>query len=86
MQHCVSRLTSGFSSPVSTLLREPSALATLSPPDTDPQILERWGYAAANLHRNFVERRILVSKFGIAQHGFSETNTSDWFRNDGALP
>ena len=27
------------------------ALATLSPPETDPQILERWGYACAILHR-----------------------------------
>ena len=31
--------------PASTLLRMHFALATLSPPDTDPQILERWGYA-----------------------------------------
>ena len=31
--------------PASTLLRGPIALATLSPPETDPQILERWGYA-----------------------------------------
>ena len=28
-----------------TLLRGYLALATLSPPETDPQILERWGYA-----------------------------------------
>ena len=31
--------------PASTLLRGQLALATLSPPETDPQILERWGYA-----------------------------------------
>ena len=31
--------------PASTLLRGPTALATLSPPETDPQILERWRYA-----------------------------------------
>ena len=31
--------------PASTLLREHLALATLSPPETDPQILERWGCA-----------------------------------------
>ena len=31
--------------PASTLLRGNLALATLSPPETDPQILERWGYA-----------------------------------------
>ena len=31
--------------PASTLLRGHLALATLSPPETGPQILERWGYA-----------------------------------------
>ena len=31
--------------PPSTLLRGHLVLATLSPPETDPQILERWGYA-----------------------------------------
>ena len=31
--------------PASTLLRGHLALATLSPLETDPQILERWGYA-----------------------------------------
>ena len=31
--------------PASTLLRGHHALATLSPPETDPQILERWSYA-----------------------------------------
>ena len=31
--------------PASTLLHGLLALATLSPPETDPQILERWGYA-----------------------------------------
>ena len=31
--------------PASTLLRGPIALATLSPPETGPQILERWDYA-----------------------------------------
>ena len=30
--------------PASTLLRGHLALATLSLPETDPQILERWGY------------------------------------------
>ena len=29
----------------STLLRRQLALATLSPPETDPRILERWGCA-----------------------------------------
>ena len=31
--------------PASTLLRGHLDLATLSPLETDPQILERWGYA-----------------------------------------
>ena len=31
--------------PASTLLRGHLALATLSPPETDPQILEHWGCA-----------------------------------------
>ena len=31
--------------PASTLLRGHLALATLSPPETDSQILERWGCA-----------------------------------------
>ena len=31
--------------PASALLRGHLALATLSPPETDPQIVERWGYA-----------------------------------------
>ena len=31
--------------PASTLLRGQLALATLSLPEPDPQILERWGYA-----------------------------------------
>ena len=31
--------------PASTLLRGHLALATVSPLETDPQILERWGYA-----------------------------------------
>ena len=31
--------------PASTLLRGHLALATLSPPETSPQILELWGYA-----------------------------------------
>ena len=35
----------GYFWPASTLLRGHLALATLSLLETDPQILERWGYA-----------------------------------------
>ena len=50
--------------PDSTLLRGHPALATLSPPETDPQILERWGYAdEVHLGKKTIEgfwSRILV--------------------------
>ena len=40
--------------PASTLLHGHIALATLSPPVTDPQILEHWGYAdEARLGKSF---------------------------------
>ena len=42
---CFSPLNFIHFGPASTLLRGHLALATLSPPETDPQILERWGYA-----------------------------------------
>ena len=42
---CFSSLILTHFWPASTLLRGPIALTTLSPPETDPQILERWGYA-----------------------------------------
>ena len=42
---CSSTLNSEYFWQASTLLRGHLALATLSPPETDPQILERWGYA-----------------------------------------
>ena len=42
---CFSPLFSIHFRPASTLLRGHLALATLSPPETDPQILERWGCA-----------------------------------------
>ena len=47
--------------PASTLLRGHLALAILSPPETDPQILERWGYAdEVHPGQNITERGILV--------------------------
>ena len=65
--------------PASTLLRGHLALATLSPPETDPQILERWGYADEVHLANHSERRILVSNFGVMCNSFREFYTLDWF-------
>ena len=42
---CFSPIILTHFSPASTLLSGHLALATLSPPETDPQILERWCYA-----------------------------------------
>ena len=42
---CFSPLILIHFGPTSTLLRGHLALATVSPPETDPKILERWGYA-----------------------------------------
>ena len=47
--------------PASTLLRGHLALATLFPPDTDPQILERWGYA----HKVHLGKCIRAKDFGL---------------------
>ena len=42
--------------PASPLLRGHLAHATMSPPDTDPQILERWGHADEVPWTNVTER------------------------------
>ena len=47
--------------PASTLLRGHLALATLSPLETDPQILERWGYA----HEVHLDKCIRTKDFGL---------------------
>ena len=47
--------------PASTLLRGLLALATLSPPETDPQILERWG-CADEVH---LGKKIRAKDFGL---------------------
>ena len=57
--------------PASTLLRGHLALATVSPLETDPQILERWGYAdEVDLGKNISDRRILISNFSVTCNGF----------------
>ena len=56
--------------PASTLLRVHLALATLSPPETDPQILEHWGYAdEVHLGNSF---RAMVSNVSVTFNGFRE--------------
>ena len=47
--------------PAFTLLRGHLTLATLSPPETDPQILERWGYA----HEVHLGKYIRAKDFGL---------------------
>ena len=47
--------------PASTLLCGHLALATLSPLETDPQILERWGYA----HEVHLGKYIRAKDFGL---------------------
>ena len=67
--------------PASTLLRGHLALATLSPLEIGPQIMERWGYAD-----EVSERRILVSNFGMTCNSLCEFHTLDWLRHVGVLP
>ena len=47
--------------PASTLLRGDIALATLSPPEIDPQILERWGC----VHEVHLDKFIRAKDFGL---------------------
>ena len=62
--------------PASTLLR--GHLAALSPPETDPQILEHWGYADEVHLANVSEQRILVSSFSVTRNSLCEIYTLDW--------
>ena len=72
--------------PASTLLRGYLALATLSPPETDPQILERWG-CADEVH---LGKCIRAKDFGLEflydVQSLCEFHTLDWLRHVGALP
>ena len=56
-----SPLISGCFWPASTLLRGHLALAILSPPETDPQILEHWGYA----NEDHLGKYIRATDFGL---------------------
>ena len=65
--------------PASTLLRGHLALATLSPPETEPQILERWGFAdEVHLGKSF-RAKDLGLEFFVTCNGFREFYTLDWF-------
>ena len=54
-------LTHFWPASTSTLLRVHLALVTLSPRETDPQILERWGYA----HEVHLGKYIRAKDFGL---------------------
>ena len=63
--------------PASTLLRGHLTLATLSPLETDPQILERWGYAH-EVHLDKCNRaKEFVSNFGVTCNSLCEFHTLD---------
>ena len=66
--------------PASTLLRGHLALATLSPPETDPQILERWCYADEDhLGKSFQAKGFGPDFFCVTCNSFCEFYTSDRF-------
>ena len=61
MLFCFSIFISTHFWPASTLLRGHLALATQSPLEIDPQILERWGYA----HEVHLDKRNRARDFGL---------------------
>ena len=69
----------GYFWPASTLLHGLLALAILSLPETDPQILEHWCYADEFTWAKHSERRIWVSNVCVTCNGFREFHTSDRF-------
>ena len=72
--------------PASTLLRGHLALPTLFPPETAPQILERWATLLRFAWANVSGRRILVSNFSVTRNSLGELHTLDWFLHVCALP
>ena len=72
--------------PASTLLRGHLALATLSPPETDPQILERWGCADEVHLGKYIRAKDFVSNFSVTCNSFRAFHTLDWFLHARALP
>ena len=74
-------------STASTLLRRHLTLATLSLPEIDPQILERWGYADEVHQGKYIsDRRIFVSNFSVTRNSLRELSTLDWSLQICALP
>ena len=66
---CFSPLIFGFFWPGSTLLHGHVARATVSLLETDPQILEHWGYADEDHLAKHSKRSILVSNVSMTYTG-----------------
>ena len=62
------------------------ALATLSPPETDPQILESWGCPDEVHLGKSIRAKDLVSNFSVTCNSLREFHTLDWFLHVCALP
>ena len=61
------------------LLQGHLALATLSLPETDPQISEHWVYADEDHLGKSFQAMDFVSNFCVMCNGFREFYTLDWF-------
>ena len=72
--------------PASTLLHGHLALATLSPPETDPQILERCGYAHEVHLGKKIRAKDFVLEFECDAQSLREFYALDWFLHVRALP
>ena len=70
----------GCFQPASTLLHGHIALVIPSPPETDPQILERWGCAdEVHLGGSYPSDGFFVPNFSVTRNSFREFHTLDWF-------
>ena len=65
--------------PASTLLGGHLALATLSPPETDPQILERWGCADEVHLGKYIRTKDFGLEFSVTCNSICEFHMLDWF-------
>ena len=80
-----SSLVSWYILPLSTLLHVHFVFVFPSPLETDPQILEHWGYSEDHWV-NYSKRWFSVSNVSLTYDVFSELNTSDWLQYVWALP